>query len=1199
MQTTLLGLAIAFIVALIAALVGPFFIDWNQYKPQFEAEASRIIGAPVRVSGALDARLLPAPVLRLRSLSIGAKADASRMSADKLDVEFSLGSLLRGEWRASELTLDGVALDIGLDRQGRIDWPSAKSGFNFGALTVDRLNLTGRVDLHDAGSGAHVDLDDLTFKGDVRGLTASLRGEGTVRIAGALTPFRLATGQTADGKGTRLRLTLDQGERNPGADLDGVLTLDARSPGFDGAVTLAGHAGHPWKLIAKGKTNPAGAVFDQVDLTYGADDVGLKLTGTTEALFGATPRAQVKLSASQLDADRLEARSDTQETVPRLIPKLRVLVAALPSAPLPTQIGIDVEQIVLGGRPLRNLAARLHSDARNWTVDRIELQAPGHTQVTASGAVAISQKTSRFSGPLEVRSGDIIVLANWLAGRSMPTATRELPLQLGGTLTVASDLVAVDTAKAKLGSNSLQGRVALAGSALQADLTSSAFNADEVRDLARLLVGPQNLLPSEAQLSLNVTDATLGGENLGPVNLQFAYSPQAISLDRLEIGGAGKLAVGGYGLFDRVGALGTLSLNATAPSFEQFKRFIPQEVPAIVERLRALSVPPGEANASLSVEMSKSQQRTGQVDARATLAIDAPQIKAEASVATSSAFHAETGLDLGALPKSPVTLKTRIDAEQGSGLLGLLALDRMVAGRGSLHLEGNASGTWRSPLKFDVKLVGDDLDADVQGTGDPWAEQSTATAALNARRLDIAPLFDLRSAFIVGLSSRLAVAGGVLNLNDLDATVGATHARGHLKILREPATIEGALTTDALDLGAVAGVALGSSGREANEPLGPGWLQGWRGNLTFDATRASLPGGIEIKNLAGVLRGDGSSLSVDQFKGTIGGGIANAQITSKRDAANTSLNAQLQLTGADGAALKYRNLAMPGGKASLRMTLASEGRSAAALSNALSGGGVLTLESAQISGLDPAAFDAAVQASDAGLLMDDTRLAAITGPALMKSSFPVASAQMSFGIRDGRLRIDPTTVQTDQARVVLSGGYDIPADQVDLRASLASLTLGTPTVRPEIQLFLHGTPDGLNRQIDVAALSSWLALRAVDRETRRLDQLEGRKDATPLLVTPNEAPVAKPSQQSDAPQSDAPLAPEQVRLPPRDPRKHIAPKPDVSRPAAPKPVVPPRAPNVQATGKQVAPLPPPINIRPAPGALHSQKPRQPAPGAAF
>src|SRR6185369_8775987 len=135
-QTTLLGLAIAFILALIAALVGPFFIDWNQFRPQFEAEASRVIGAPVRVSGALDARLLPTPTLRLRSVVVGGANDLGKVRANKLDVEFSLGELMRGEWRANELTVEGLALDLGLDPQGRIDWPLSNGSSNLASLAV-------------------------------------------------------------------------------------------------------------------------------------------------------------------------------------------------------------------------------------------------------------------------------------------------------------------------------------------------------------------------------------------------------------------------------------------------------------------------------------------------------------------------------------------------------------------------------------------------------------------------------------------------------------------------------------------------------------------------------------------------------------------------------------------------------------------------------------------------------------------------------------------------------------------------------------------------------------------------------------------------------------------------------------------------------------------------------------------------------
>src|SRR3954467_9050864 len=82
-QTTLLGLAIAFIIALLAALVGPYFVDWNKFRPQFEAEASRIVGAKVSVEGALDARLLPSPTLRLRSVAVGGANDAGKVRADK------------------------------------------------------------------------------------------------------------------------------------------------------------------------------------------------------------------------------------------------------------------------------------------------------------------------------------------------------------------------------------------------------------------------------------------------------------------------------------------------------------------------------------------------------------------------------------------------------------------------------------------------------------------------------------------------------------------------------------------------------------------------------------------------------------------------------------------------------------------------------------------------------------------------------------------------------------------------------------------------------------------------------------------------------------------------------------------------------------------------------------------------------------
>ena len=59
------------ILALVAALVGPHFVDWDNYRGEFEARASRLTGLELRVAGPIDARLLPTPILMLHGIEIG------------------------------------------------------------------------------------------------------------------------------------------------------------------------------------------------------------------------------------------------------------------------------------------------------------------------------------------------------------------------------------------------------------------------------------------------------------------------------------------------------------------------------------------------------------------------------------------------------------------------------------------------------------------------------------------------------------------------------------------------------------------------------------------------------------------------------------------------------------------------------------------------------------------------------------------------------------------------------------------------------------------------------------------------------------------------------------------------------------------------------------------------------------------------
>ena len=1206
-QTTLLGLAIAFILALVAALVGPYFVDWNQFRPQFEAEATRIIGAPVRVAGNLDARLLPAPWLRLKTVTIGGANDLGKVRAANLDVEFSLGSLMRGEWRATELTINGVSLDLGLDSKGRIDWPVSSGAYNLASLAIDRLNLTGRIALHDAASRSTLELNDIAFSGDVRSLAGAIRGDGNFMMGGNRYPFRVSSGQGPDGSGTRVHLNIDPGQRPLSVDLDGVLSFEARAPRFEGAVTLAGVPGQrggddpPWRIAAKLKADSAAARLDQVEVSYGAEERALKLAGSGDLRFGATPLLRASLSARQLDADKFVAKDTAKDTAKgttdgnaepaRVLPTLRAMLSGLPPSPLPAQVELASEQIMLGGRPLQDISAELQSDAKSWTVRRLEFRAPGSTRVSMSGASAPGGAANSFKTALNIESTDPDALMSWLQGRGDAAYRSQKPLRLRGDVTVSPAGFAIDGMRAEIESGTVEGRVAVShgeagnGSKVEAQLKAERLDLDATTALIRSLAGPQAEWPDEMKLSLDVGRAASAGQELRPLQAKLAYGPKEIVLERVKIGQPDNLTLDGSGNFDRVNSTGRLAIDATAASLGRIVAIVQPLAPSLAARLGVLRADAGPVRAKLALDLGKGKA-TDRTTAQATLDLDAPQLKGRTVLSATPAIAAVRALDFDALGRSDIAAEAKFSSAEGNALLALLGLDRVIAsGAGPIQFEGTVSGAWRAPLRVKARLWGAGLDADADGTAEPWAKDTKSSISLRVRSANISPLVNLKSsdpAASIRLSSRLTFAGDRLTFDDLDSIVAGSRLRGRLALtLAGQNSVEGEIGLDQITLAPVLAAAIGAAGADATAPLGPGLTSGWRGKVMFEALRGLLPGGAELQPVSGAIRSDGQSLTFDGIKGKIGSGEATATIDARQGANGLSVNANVQLAGVDSSALRYRSLALPKGRASAQLTLLTQGRSAQALTGALSGSGTVTLEGISLSGLDPRAFEVAIRASDSGQATDDTRLRQIVEPALAGAALSIPTAQIPFNLRDGRVRVAATTLAANGANVVISGGYDIPDDQADIRAALASTSVGTANSRPEIQLLAVGTPDGLTRSIDIAALSSWLAVRAIDRETKRLDAIE-RGEPPPAVPTP----AAVPQSAEPAPATTNPNA---ASPPPAKP-KAVAPRPPIVPPVATTPPLAPSAPI--ASQPQVAPLPPPIDVKPPPGAA-KQKLRPP------
>jgi large subunit ribosomal protein L24 len=271
-QTTLLSIAIALIVALLAALLGPQCHSLERSSRLLRGRSE----PPGRNQGQgrrrHRRRATADPSVTLRAIAIGPVGEGSRLRARSLRIELGLGPLMRGELRATEMRLVAPQFNLGLDGNGQIDWPPLALANE--TLSIDRLRIEdGRATLTDVASKSRLVLDQLWFTGDVRSLTGPIRGKGEFVTGGGLYGYEISVGRGGP-EGVRLNLSLKTDERPLTVETDGLLTLERGGPRFEGALALSRPAGavlaggkavafEPWRLASKVKADVSAAALDE------------------------------------------------------------------------------------------------------------------------------------------------------------------------------------------------------------------------------------------------------------------------------------------------------------------------------------------------------------------------------------------------------------------------------------------------------------------------------------------------------------------------------------------------------------------------------------------------------------------------------------------------------------------------------------------------------------------------------------------------------------------------------------------------------------------------------------------------------------------------------------------------------------------------------------------------------------------------
>jgi large subunit ribosomal protein L24 len=1180
-QATLLTLAIAVILALLAALFGPYFVDWNAQRGNFERQASALIGVPVRVAGKMDVRLLPSPTLVLADIEVGKPGDAQALRAKALGMEFALPALLSGKLRAVELKVIGPELKLSLARDGRAVLPQALAGVNAEALSIDKLHIEdARVELSDAASDTRLTLGKLWFNGEVRALPGPLRGEGAFVLDGGLYGYRVSSSRP-EASGARIKFTLDPSDRPVYAEAEGQLTAEGGAPRFEGLATVARRpgkaagetSGESWKITSKVKANAAAALFEQVEFQYGPDERAIKLAGTAEAKFGARPRLDAVLSARQLDADKLIATPDGHKLTPRsAIAALLSTAGEAVRPPLPTQLGFSVDAVTLGGATLQDLRGDVEIASGVATVTSLELRAPGFARIQATGRIDLATDKPSFAGPVEFSAVDPRAFSEWLDGKAHAAPLPAKPLKVRGDVTLGADRVAIERMTAELDRNSFEGSLAytVADTGKRAQLDAKLRADDLDLDAWLALLGaslPDVTKPQDISLALTLGRLRFAGLEAGKADIAINANATSIAIERFSIGDLGGGALDAKGRVDldreiKSGVSFDLSLRDEtvlralaerfAPSWsETMRRIAPAALPS--KLTGRLDIEPAAGGANRIAFAAKGALGANQLDLTSSL--------------TGPWNHLRTG---------EVSLKAGLDSPDVNSLTGLLAPDRIAPvarqpGRITLSLAGKPEGE----MRVDTRLSSANLDLRAAGNVRAIATEDRS----GALDLAIGPSPQTQPHLLwlgapadgvpLSLKTALKFDSVGVRFDNLQASIGGADVTGRLGVgFGKPLVIDGELKAASLDLPAllVAATGLGGPSDKSNWSETPYATKAWPamlGAVTVQAARATLLPATRATNLRTGLRFTGNDVAAEQIDAELSGGRLSGEAVLRRSGEGLGLSGRIALRDADvSQVLSPENATALTGRAGLQLQFEGAGLSPRALIGSLHGGGKITLDKSRVAALDPKAFAAVIRSVDQGLPLDASRIRDVVTRALEQGPLVVHNAEAQVSIAAGVLRVDSFAAKTDAADLLASGSYNLADAGLDARFALRGPQTAGSAQRPELAIQLRGPASSPQRNVDVSALTGWLALRSVDQQTRRIEAIEqGRPAETALQAPATEAEREQASPQSPALPDVAPVLPR--KRPP---------------PQAAAPAVQPQAPH---PAQRLEPLPPPIEVGPA------------------
>lgn len=1117
MRESLTVLAGLLILILSAALVVPYFIDWNAERGLVEAQLSEVLGRPVKIRGGIDLKLLPTPYVRLANVQVGTPAAEPEIQIDEIQLEIALPALLHGEvdFVEAKLVRPQLALTI---KDGALPPVPAVQRFS-GPMRFDRISVEdGALSLGDPATGRSYAFKNISLSAEAVSLAGPFKAAGRFAFAGQPTDFRLDTGGR-NGDRLHFKLIVDENKQHPHADVDADLIFAKSAAGFvlpsvEGQIKLSGHLNGeimlPWQLSGAARAELHKAAIDDLDLRLGDDDHGMSFNGAAQFDFGPVPRADATLKASQIDLDRLLMEQGSPPAMQRLAHALAALAKAedLMVSGMPLTLEWSADTAVLGGETLSDLSGGFSVSAKKALSLRFEASGPGRSHLRLNGDVETGSAAG-FKGRIEASAGDAARLGQWL-GANLPQSAplfAELPLKsfdVSGLANLSDVGFVGQDLSLRLDRSMLSGTLAYTQSVggeparLFADLSAARLDLDSMPDLSSL-AGRAKATDLSLRLdarAVKIGSLGRGSLDTGHIQLKLEKTGSLAKLDELAVTGVGGADIHAHGQWD--GQAADITGTVDSEKLDAVAALLHRLAPSLMtDMLQARAADLSPSHLTLSAH--------GQMGPHGAIAVAGFDL-------TGTAGGVEIATKIESDPQNPahLILSAQFTAPNALVLirqLGLPSLPLRDLGAGQVDIAANGSLDKVFATKLTASLAGTRVA--FEGNVQP---DLAAPHAVGAVQLDSAGLTSLLEAMglaFPGPTMRLAAnlkadidaRPANVSLHNLSGRFAGTEISGHLDYDAAKNRLTGGLDTDRLSLATIFELAFGpmsppkagtlwSSAEFTAAMLDPPPIDLALSAKSFDLwpqmSGREAQFGLEISGgRAGV------KLALHHASMKLGAGSLAAELTLRRDGASAAASGHLKLADYD--------LALPSlrGQLGADLDLAGTGDSAAAVIAGLAGSGTLTFSDLVLPHTDPGGMPRVFKAvEDDTLNLDAGEIDRTLAAEFDKGAAHLGTETFDAGLAAGLLRLTPKAAEAKRLEpgvaLTLQASLDLGSLTLDQRSrlSLVALPKNWSGPVPQISLISTGPLTNPVRTIESGAFVNALAGRAIARESARIQAQE-------------------------------------------------------------------------------------------------------------